>query len=116
MGHRDFTDPKRLSRLPPREFSGSAPKDPDRAQTPCGEDQVSASLTVNCRGSSATVLEIEPGRSMRELTGPAGITIRKPDSGEHLVVVSGWCAHHAPPGDEDVTVAVLPARFEAGGN
>ena len=73
---------------------------------------VPASLTVNCPGQRATVLEIEPGGPMSDLTGPADIAIRKLDGGEHLVIVPELFARDATPGDDDVTVLVLPADFE----
>lgn len=74
---------------------------------------VPASLTVNCPGAAATVLEIEPSGSMTDLTGPADIAIRRLDSGEHLVVVPELFARDATPGDDEVTVLVLPAGFDA---
>ena len=49
---------------------------------------------------------------MTDLTGPADIAIRKLDGGEHLVIVPELFARDATPGDDDVTVLVLPADFE----
>lgn len=72
-----------------------------------------AGLVVNCPGQRAAVLEIEPSGSMTDLTGPADIAVRRLDSGEHLVVVPELFARDATPGDDEVTVLVLPADFDA---
>ena len=71
---------------------------------------------MNCQGIWDTVLEIEPGGSMSDLTGPAVIAIRKLDRGEHLVVVSELFAHDATRGEEDVPVVMLPASFDTARN
>lgn len=69
---------------------------------------VDVAITVNCPGRSATSLTVDA-----ELTGPADIALRKMDSGEHLLIVPELFARDATAGDDDVTVFVLPADFDA---
>jgi hypothetical protein len=70
-------------------------------------------LTVNCPGKIATMLAIEPGGSAADLSGPADIAIRQLADGSHLVVIPELMARDDTPGDDEVTVVLLPPDFDA---
>ena len=70
-------------------------------------------LTVNCPGKTATMLVIEPGGSAADLSGPADIAIRQLADGSHLVVIPELMARDDTPGDDEVSVVLLPPDFDA---
>ena len=70
-------------------------------------------LYVNCPGTPATTLMIQPSGSMADLTGPADIAVRQLADGSHLVVVPELFARDTTPGDDEVTVLILPPDFDA---
>jgi hypothetical protein len=72
-----------------------------------------ASILVSCPGRRASVLSIQPTGSTADLTGPADLAVRRLADGTHLVVVPELFARDATPGDDEVTVLVLPANFDA---
>ncbi|MBI3988482.1 MAG: hypothetical protein HY347_02570 [candidate division NC10 bacterium] len=71
-------------------------------------------LYVNCPGKSGTTLEIQPSGSWADLTGPADEAVRHMHDGSHLVVIPELFARDSTPGDDEVTVLVLPPNFDAG--
>ncbi len=71
---------------------------------------VPVSMTVHCPGEKATQLAYS---SEVELSGPADIALRQLDNGDHLLIVPELFARDATPGDDDVTVMVLPSGFDA---
>lgn len=50
---------------------------------------------------------------MAELTGPADVAVKKLDDGSHLVVIPELYARDATPGDDEITVVILPPNFDA---
>jgi sugar lactone lactonase YvrE len=72
-----------------------------------------ASILVNCPGQRATILSIQPTGTTADLTGPADLAVRRLAGGTHLVVVPELFAQDSTPGDDEVTVLVLPANFDA---
>ncbi len=74
---------------------------------------VPARLYVNCPGKPATTLELQPAGAMAELTGPADVAVKKLDDGSHLVVIPELYARDTTPGDDEITVLILPPNFDA---
>ncbi|MGI9334651.1 MAG: hypothetical protein ACR2RL_16020 [Gammaproteobacteria bacterium] len=74
---------------------------------------VPAGLLVSCPGKPAATLAIVPAGPAAELNGPADIAVRRLDDGVHMVVVPELFARDASAGDDEVTVLLLPANFEA---
>ncbi len=70
-------------------------------------------LYVNCPGQPATTLELQPAGAMAELTGPADVAVKKLADGSHLVVVPELYARDTTPGDDEITVLILPPNFDA---
>ncbi len=70
-------------------------------------------LYVNCPGKPATTLELQPAGAMAELTGPADVAVKQLDDGSHLVVIPELYARDTTPGDDEVTVLLLPPNFDA---
>ena len=67
-------------------------------------------LIVNCPGEVATTLEIEPPV---ELDGPADIDIGARTAHGQLVLIPELTARDDTPGDDEVTVILLPPNFDA---
>ncbi|WP_089935212.1 hypothetical protein [Candidatus Entotheonella palauensis] len=70
-------------------------------------------IYVNCPGKPATTLELQPSGTMAELTGPADVAVKKLDDGSHLVVIPELYARDTTPGDDEITVVILPPNFDA---
>ena len=70
-------------------------------------------IYVNCPGKLATTLVIEPAGAMAELTGPADLALRRLPDGSHIVAVPELFARDTTPGDDEVTVLLLPPHFDA---
>lgn len=73
-------------------------------------------ITVNCPGKAATTLELQPGGNAAELKGPADIAVRQMADGSHVVVVPELAVGDDTPGDDEVSVIVLPPDFDAACN
>lgn len=71
---------------------------------------VEASLYVHCPGGKAQVLQMN--NLADQLSGPADLAVQRIANGAHLVVVPELMARDATPGDDEVTVMVLPPDFE----
>ena len=54
-----------------------------------------------------------PSGTAADLTGPADLAVRQLPDGSHLVVEPELFARDAIPGDDEVTVLVLPPAFDA---
>lgn len=76
------------------------------------KEDVDASIYVHCPGQKAQTLQML-GRS-DPLSGPADIAVQRIANGAHLLVVPELTARDATPGDDQVTVMVLPPDFEDG--
>ena len=74
---------------------------------------IPASITVNCPGKPASILSLQPGGSVADLTGPADIAVHQMSNGTHIVLVPELYARDASPGDDEVTVLLLPSNFDA---
>jgi hypothetical protein len=70
-------------------------------------------VTVNCPGAVATMLALEPGGSIADLSGPADLAVRRATGGPQLVVIPELFARDPTPGDDEVTIVALPADFDA---
>ncbi|MEM7058503.1 MAG: hypothetical protein AAF557_12990 [Pseudomonadota bacterium] len=73
---------------------------------------VEASIYVNCPGQAAKVLSIAGDNGA--LAGPADLAVRRASDGSQLVIVPELMARDATPGDDEVTVLMLPAGFDKG--
>lgn len=76
------------------------------------KEDVDASIYVHCPGQKAQILQIL-GRG-DTLSGPADIAVQRIANGAHLLIVPELMARDATPGDDEVTVMVLPPDFEDG--
>lgn len=74
---------------------------------------IPAYIPVNCPGQTATMLVLQPSGSAADLSGPADIAVRQLADGSHLVVIPELTARDDTPGDDEVTVAMLPPNFDA---
>lgn len=74
---------------------------------------IPARLYVNCPGQSGTTLAVLPGGTGADYNGPADIAVRGMPDGSHLVVVPELYARDPTPGDDEVTVLILPPGFDA---
>ncbi len=74
------------------------------------KDDVEASLYVHCPSGKAQVLQMN--NLSDQLSGPADLAIRRIANGAHLVVVPELMARDATPGNDEVTVMILPPTFE----
>ena len=70
---------------------------------------IPARLYVNCRGQSATTLSLVPHT---ELSGPADVAIREMADGSYMIVVPELMARDNTPGDDEVTVLIVPSAFD----
>lgn len=77
---------------------------------------IPAYIPVNCPGQAASMLVLQPSGSAADLNGPADIAIRQLADGSHLVVIPELTARDDTPGDDEVTVAVLPPNFDSACN
>ena len=77
---------------------------------------IPAYIPVNCPGQAASMLVLQPSGSVADLNGPADIAIRQLADGSHLVVIPELTARDDTPGDDEVTVAVLPPNFDSACN
>ncbi|MEM7191102.1 MAG: hypothetical protein AAF439_15935 [Pseudomonadota bacterium] len=73
---------------------------------------VDAAIYVNCPGQAAKVLAIAGDNGA--LAGPADLAVRRAADGSQLVIVPELMARDATPGDDEVTVLMLPAGFDQG--
>lgn len=71
---------------------------------------VDAAIYVHCPGGKAQVLQMN--NLTGELSGPADLAVHRMESGAHLVVVPELMARDATPGDDEVTVMILPPDFD----
>ena len=74
---------------------------------------IPAYIPVNCPGQTASMLVLQPSGSAADLSGPADIAVRQLADGSHLVVIPELMARDDSPGDDEVTVAVLPPNFDS---
>ena len=72
-----------------------------------------ARLYVNCPGKPGTTLALQPAGAMAELTGPADVAVKKMSDGSHLVVIPELYARDTTPGDDEITVVILPPNFDS---
>ncbi|MBL26065.1 MAG: hypothetical protein CMM50_00745 [Rhodospirillaceae bacterium] len=69
---------------------------------------VPVAITVTCPGGKSTALAFDPETT---LSGPADVAIRR-SSGAQLMVIPELTARDSTPGDDEVTVVLLPADFD----
>ncbi len=72
-----------------------------------------ARIYVSCPGKTATIMMIEGSGDEAELSGPADLAVRRSADGPQLVAVPELMARDAIPGDDEVTILMLPEDFEA---